>query len=357
MNPKLIINLNKLTHNGRFLAQLCADHGISVAAVTKVFCAATPMVEALAALPIKYLADSRLKNIMAYPANTSQKTMLLRLPQPSSAHEVVAHSNISLNSELVTLEALAQAARSQGKSHGIILMIDLGDLREGIYHDKTKKIEEAVEFVLSQKFLQLEGFGTNLTCYGAVLPTVQNLTTLSDLCYTMSKKYQTNLPILSGGNSSSLYLLAEGKIPKGINNLRLGEAIVCGKETAYGNPFPGLETDVVTLQAEIVEIAEKPSHPQGEININAFGEKVSFTDRGIRKRAILAIGRQDTDSEGLTPLAPGVEIVGASSDHLIVDISDATPLAVGDCLDFSLSYGAILAGFTSKYVNKHYRRD
>ena len=354
MNPRLIIDLNKLTHNARHLTELCTKHGISMAAVTKVFCAAPPMVEALSALPIAYMADSRLENIAAYPAGISQKTMLLRLPAPSQAQDVVANCDISLNSEMVTLGKLAKAAASQGKTHGIILMIDLGDLREGIFHNKTSQIEAATEFVLSQKSLRLEGFGTNLTCYGAVLPTALNLTTLSDLCYTMSNKYQTQVPILSGGNSSSLYLLAEGKIPKGINNLRLGEAIVCGKETAYGRPFPGLETDVVTLQAEIIEIAEKPSHPQGEININAFGEKVTFTDRGIRRRAILAIGRQDTDCEGLVPLTPGVEIVGASSDHLIVDISDAAPLAVGDCLAFSLSYGAILAGFTSKYVNKTY---
>ena len=355
MNPRLIIDLKKLTHNARYLAELCAKQNIHIAAVTKVFCASQPMVEALAALPIKYLADSRLENISAYPAGISQKTMLLRLPSPSMAHDVVANSDISLNSEMFTLGKLADAAASQSKTHGIVLMIDLGDLREGIFHDKHEQIERAVEFVLSKNSLRLEGFGTNLTCYGAVLPTVQNLTTLTDLCYNLSKKYQTEFSILSGGNTSSLYLLENGIIPKGINHLRFGEAIVRGIEAAYGQPFPGLKLDVVTLEAEIIEIAEKPSHPQGEININAFGEKMIFEDRGIRKRAILAVGRQDTDHEGLTPLMDGVEVVGASSDHLIVDISDAGPLAVGDCLNFSLSYGGILSGFTSKYVDRVYR--
>jgi predicted amino acid racemase len=346
--------MQKLTHNARFLADLCAKHGISIAAVTKVFCAARPIVEALSALPIKYMADSRLENIAAYPADIPQKTMLLRLPSPSAAHEVVANCDISLNSEMFTLGKLADAAAAQGKTHGIILMIDLGDLREGIFHDKPEEIEAATEFVLSRKSLRLEGFGTNLTCFGAVLPTVQNLTRLSDICYTMSKKYQTSIPIVSGGNTSSLYLLEKGDMPKGVNNLRFGEAIARGVETAYGQHFPGLKPDVVTLEAEIIEIAEKPSHPQGEININAFGEKITFEDRGIRKRAILAVGRQDTDYEGLTPHGFGVEIVGASSDHLITDITNAAPLAVGDRLTFSLSYGGILAGFTSKYVDKVY---
>ena len=356
MNPKLIVDLKKLTHNAQFLAELCAKHGISVAAVTKVFCADRPMVEALASLPISFLADSRIENIASYPADISQKTMLLRLPQPSLAHEVVASCDISLNSEMATLQKLARAAKAKGKTHGIILMIDLGDLREGIFHNEIAKIYEAVEFILLQDSLTLEGFGTNLTCYGAVLPTVNNLTMLTDLCYDISKKYNIEIPIISGGNSSSLYLLERGEMPPAINNLRLGEAIACGKETAFGEPFAGLEVDVIILEAEIIEIADKPSHPEGEININAFGEKMTFEDKGIRKRAILAVGRQDVDCSGLTPLNDGVEIVGASSDHLIVDITDAASLAMGDCLQFSLSYGAILAGFTSKYITKTYRR-
>jgi len=355
MNPKLIIDMKKLTHNATYLAELCAKRGISIAAVTKVFCAAQPMVAALAALPIAYLADSRLENIAAYPSDIPQKTMHLRLPQLSQVQQVVRGSDISLNSEIAVLGKLAEAAAAQGKTHGVILMIDLGDLREGIFYDKPKEIEKTVEFVLAQKSLKLEGFGTNLTCYGAVLPTVQNLTTLADICYTMSKKYQTSFPIISGGNTSSLYLLENGTMPGGINNLRFGEAIVRGVEAAYGQPFPGLELDAVVLQAEIIEIAEKPSLPHGDVNINAFGEKVTFEDKGIRKRAILAVGRQDTDFEGLVPHMPGVEVIGASSDHLIADISDAAPLAVGDCLTFSLSYGGILSGFTSKYIDKEYK--
>ncbi|MCL2573282.1 MAG: alanine/ornithine racemase family PLP-dependent enzyme [Defluviitaleaceae bacterium] len=355
MNPRLLIDLKKLTHNANHLANLCNERGISVTAVTKVFCAEPPMVQALAVLPIAYMADSRLENIASYPKDMSQKTILLRLPAPSQADEVVRICDISLNSEMLTLQKLAEAANKRGIVHGVIIMIDLGDLREGIFHNATEKINATVEYVLSQKSLELKGFGTNLTCYGAVLPTVKNLTMLTKLCYNISKEYNLEIPIISGGNSSSLYMLEKGEIPQGISNLRLGEAIVCGKETAYGDPYPSLELDVVVLEAEIIEIADKPSHPEGEININAFGEKMAFEDKGIRKRAILAVGRQDTDYEGLTPLNDDVEIVGASSDHLIVDITDAAPLAVGDRLRFSLSYGAILAGFTSKYVDKEYK--
>lgn len=354
MNPRLLIDLNKLAHNGRFLAEFCAKQGLSMAAVTKVFCAQPPMVEALAALPIKFLADSRLENIASYSRDIPQKTILLRLPSPSEAERVVAVCDVSLNSEMTTLAKLADAAEKLGKVHGVILMIDLGDLREGIFYSDTARLYETIELVLSRKTLDLMGIGTNLTCYGSVLPSAENMGQLKDIADNIRQKYDINLPMISGGNSSSLDMLAEGKMPSGINNLRLGESIVCGKETAYGEVFPGLVTDVVVLEAEIIEIATKPSMPEGQININAFGETMTYIDKGLHTRAILAVGRQDVYYEGLECLAPGVEIIGASSDHLIVDITAASPLDVGDRLTFSLSYGAVLAAFTSKYVDKIY---
>jgi len=353
MNPRIIVDLKKLAHNGRHLAELCRKHGMSAAAVTKVFCAERPMVEVLAALPIDYLADSRLENIMAYPADIKQKTILLRLPSPSEAENVVRHCDISLNSELATLKLLAAAADKLDKTHGVVLMVDLGDLREGIYHTNSDGLFTAVQFILSAKGLDLLGIGTNLTCYGSVLPTAANLTQLTGIAKSIEDKFDIKLAMISGGNSSTLYLLDKGEIPAGINNLRLGESIVCGKETAFGETFPGLETDVVVLEAEIIEVARKPSMPEGQINVNAFGETIEYNDIGVHTRAIVGVGRQDVYYEGLTCLTDGVEIIGASSDHLIVDATNAkTPVAVGDRLRFSLSYGAVLAAFTSRYVDK-----
>ena len=355
MKPQLIIDIDKLTYNASYLADLCSRYGISIAAVTKVFCAHPTMVNALSALPIAYFADSRVENIMSYVSGLSQKSMLLRLPAPSQAKRVVDNCDISLNSEIHTLQKLAQAAADSGKTHGVIIMLDMGDLREGIYHNNATKIYQTVEYVMSQSSLVLEGFGTNLTCYGSVLPSNDNMGKLCHIAHGIRQKYSVAAPIISGGNSSSLNMLAAVELPRDINNLRLGEAIVCGKETAQGEAFGQLEQDVVTLEAEIIEIAEKPSYPEGEININAFGEKMTYVDKGIHKRAILAIGRQDVSQEGLIPVMDNIEIIGASSDHLMIDISNApVPLAVGDSLSFSLSYGAILSCFTSKYVSKKF---
>lgn len=355
MNPKLIIDLQKLEHNAKFLIDMCHAKGISVAAVTKVFCADKKMVQTLAALPMDYLADSRIENIASYPDEVTQKTVLLRLPSPSEAMKVITACDISLNSEMATLDALSKAAATMGVKHGVVLMIDLGDLREGIYHTNNEQIYNTIEFILNQPNLTLEGIGTNLTCYGSVLPTPENLGKLCQIADDISNKYDIKLSVISGGNSSSLDIFSKGEMPAAINNLRLGESIICGKETAYGETFPGLKTDVCILDAEIIEIAEKPSHPEGKININAFGEVVQYEDRGIRRRALVAVGRQDISQDGLTPMLDGVEIVGASSDHLVIDITEAkTPLNVGGRLEFGLSYGAVLAAFTSRYVDRIY---
>ena len=355
MKPKIIIDLQKLTHNANALAELTKQHGISMAAVTKVFCANPVMVNALSALPFEYLADSRLENIAAYPAHAPQKRMLLRLPAHSEAEEVVRLCDVSLNSEISTLAKLADAGKKLGKAHGVVLMIDLGDLREGIFYSDTEKLYSTAEYIISRKSLDFVGIGTNLTCYGSVRPTVENLGQLISIAQNIRTKYGINLPMVSGGNSSSLYLLDNGDIPAGINNLRFGEGIICGTEAAFGKPFPGLKTNVVTLEAEIIEIADKPSMPEGQRNFNAFGETVEYKDKGIHRRAILAVGRQDLHQDGLTCLEDGVEIIGASSDHLIADISGAkTPLQVGGKLSSAMSYGAILSAFTSKYVDKIY---
>ena len=354
MYPRLLINLSKIRHNTEYLVKLLGSKNIDVAVVTKVFCAEKKIVDTLLDCGIKYLADSRLENIKSYPKN-APKTILLRLPSLSEAMRVVTCCSISLVSEKKTINALAEAAEEVKLVHGVILMVDLGDLREGVYFRDEKLLLETAELIHSKRSLNFHGIGVNLTCYGSVLPTRDNMDLLIKTAKKVEDKLQTKLPVISGGNSSSLYLFHKDEMPDEITNLRLGESIVRGYETAYGKPFQGLETDAITLQAEIVEIMDKPSYPEGEIGINAFGEKIHYNDIGMRKRAILAIGRQDIDHDGLECLEPNIKIIGASSDHLLVDVTDSSKdLAVGDILDFSLSYGAILSGFTSKYVYKTY---
>ncbi len=351
--PRMFIHLDKLAYNAAVLARRCHDQGISAAVVTKGFCADPHMVEVLENSPVDYLADSRLENFRRYPSHNKPR-ILLRLPEISRASEVVELCEISLNSQQETLLALNQAACAAGKTHGVILMVDVGDLREGIYYDQPEKIWKTIEFILSLPSLSFMGMGLNLTCYGSIIPTRENIGRLCGLAKEAEKRYDISIPILSGGNSSSLHLLYDGQLPEEITNLRLGEAVLRGYESAYHQRLQDLQTDAIQLEAEIIERQYKPSYPDGEVGYNAFGERETFTNIGRRMRAILAVGRQDTEPSGLSCLTPGVTVVGASSDHMIVDVTEAQGCQVGDVLRFSMSYGAILRGFTSQYVERIY---
>lgn len=347
--PRIEIDTNKVRHNTEVLVGLCSKHDIDIAGVTKVFCAIPKVANAMIEGGVKYLADSRIENLIKLEGLNIPK-LLLRLPMISQAHEVVKYADISLNSELSTIEKLSQEAIMLDKVHEIILMVDLGDLREGVWIDDVKAI---VKEILKLEGIKLKGIGTNLTCYGGVLPNKKNLGQLVQIANEINNEFNTKLDIISGGNSSSLYIIEKNEVPEEINNLRLGESIVLGRETAYGKPIDNTYQDAFKLVAEIIELKEKPSMPIGEIGMDAFGNKPTFEDKGNRKRVILAVGRQDVNPDNLIPINKKIEIIGASSDHLIVDITDSeTEYRVGDEIKFNLEYGALLQLTTSEYIHR-----
>lgn len=347
--PAVRVDTEKLTHNTRILMERCEKLGIDIVPVSKVYCGMPEIAKASLAAGVKMLADSRIENIIRLKDLKVPK-MLLRIPMLSQVDEIVEYVDISLNSEYEVIKALSEKAQEKGKVHRIVLMVDLGDLREGEWY------ETAVEFagrIMELKGIRLVGVGTNLTCYGAVIPSKENLGQLVAVAEEIERKYNIKLDIISGGNSSSIHLVEKNEVPKRINQLRLGESIVLGNESAYGERIEGTYADVFTYMAEIIELKEKPSVPVGETGIDAFGEKPVFVDRGIRKRAILASGRQDVKVDGLKPRDKDAIVIGASSDHLIIDVSDCKKeYKVGDILEFDMSYGTLLAAFTSEYVDK-----
>ncbi len=350
MAPRLVIDLEKLHHNGKMLCEAAAKVGLTdLAFVTKSFCAHPQMVAALEALPDPYLADSRVENLANYPETTKQK-ILLRLPMLSQCEQVVRYADISFCSEPVTLAALNEAAKAQGKTHKVVLMVDMGDLREGVFFRDVEGVLALAKQAEEAEHLLFHGMAFNVTCYGSVIPTQQTLDDFRAIVERVEAAIGRKLDFVSCGNSSSMYLLDKADF-KGYNNLRLGESLLLGRETAYGADLPELYQDVVTLEAEIVEVKEKPSYPIGKIGVNAFGQTVEYVDIGNRVRAIAAVGQQDIDYSGLTPLDAGVGIFGASSDHLLLDVTEH-PVKVGDVLGFRVDYSAALRAFTSPYVKK-----
>ena len=350
--PRLEISLDKITHNTQVVIGICNRQGIRVAGVTKVFCGHPKIARAMVDGGIDILADSRLENLKKLREFPLPK-MLLRLPMISQAKAVVECADISLNSEIETIKALSEAAIAQSKSHKIILMFDLGDLREGIFDEN--ELFYTVGQLLRLEGVILTGIGTNMTCYGGVLPTPRNLSRLIKYKEAIESRFDLHLDVVSGGNSSTLYLIEEGSMPEGINQLRLGESIVLGRETAYGRQLKGTYNDCFRLIAEVIEIKEKPSSPIGEVRLDAFGDSPSFVDKGIRIRALCAIGKQDINVEDLIPEDDALTVLGASSDHLILDVTGCDRIyRIGDFVPFSLTYGGILRCMTSAYVAKQF---
>lgn len=351
MYPRLYVNLEKLRQNGEKLCTMAASGGMrELAFVTKCFCANPEMIRALEPLPFSFLADSRVENLAAYPETRKQK-LLLRLPMISQAAETVRWADLSLCSEEKTLEALELAAAAQGRRHKVILMVDMGDLREGVFFREEDRLLSLAETAEQAQHLIFYGMAFNLTCYGSVIPTAQTLADFRALAARVEQRIGKKLPFLSAGNSSSLYLLEEGADFSGYTNLRLGESLLLGRETAFGAELPGLHPDVLTLEAELIEVQQKPSFPIGLRGRNAFGEQVEYEDHGIRRRGIAAIGQQDICWDGLKPVDPRISVIGASSDHLLLDLTQ-TEYTVGDLVRFRPDYGAALRAFTSPYVEK-----
>lgn len=352
MLPVIEFHEDRLRENLRLILSACQRRGVRLAAVTKAFCADPRITETLARGGADMLADARVQNLARLPEALPR--LCLRIADPGQADEVVRLSEYSLQSTREALRALGAAARRQNRLHRVILMIDLGDLREGVYHRDEGLILETARLAAGEKGLELAGVGANLTCFGGILPDEENLGRLIGIAELIREKLALPLPIISGGNSSSLHLLFEGRLPGDINHLRVGEGLLLGMDTASGRPFPQLRQDVFSLRARLVEVFTKPSRPEGSSGPNAFGERVCFEDLGPMRRGILAVGRQDTDPDGLRPQDGRVSVLGASSDHLIVDLSRAPEYGVGDELSFTPAYGALLRAYTSAYVAREY---
>ncbi len=348
--PYLEINIDKIEENARIVTNLCQKNGIAVAGVTKVVCGLPKVARAMLRGGVKQLADSRLENIYRLREDGIRaEIMLLRLPMLSEVEQVVELVDISLNSEMTVIKALSDAAEKAKKVHRIVLMIDLGDLREGILPQETL---DFAKNILSLKGVELHGIGTNLACLSGVQPSSENMEILVYIAVELRKRLSIPLPMVTGGNTFSLPLLLSDGIPKGINHLRLGASIIMN-----ASPTPAelhLQQDTIQLHAEVLEFKEKPSSPYGKTAKDAFGKKPVFKDKGIMKRAILGVGREDIDPESLIPVDQYAEILGASSDHLVLNVTDVKrEITIGGEMAFNMEYGSVLAAMTSRYVHKH----
>ncbi len=352
--PELEINLNNLSNNIKQIKKRCDKYNIKLAGVIKGATGIKEIAETFDKENVEFIASSRIEQLIPLKGKVKAKIMMIRIPMLSEVEDIVKYTDISLNSEIEVLKKLNSEAKKQGKTHEIILMQDLGDLREGFF--KKEDIINASLLIENElNNLKLVGIGTNLGCYGSIVPTREKLEELVTIAEIIEEKINRKLDYISGGATTSIPRVLDGDIPKRINLLRVGEGILLGKDLQdlWGYDMSYMKK-VFKLNAEIIEVKDKPTYPIGEIFVDAFGNKPTYKDEGIRKRALIALGKVDyAFIDDLIINLDGAKIIGASSDHTIIDIEDCDKkIKPGDIISFDLTYSTMVYVTNSNNINK-----
>lgn len=345
ITPRIEVDLGAIEDNTRFLVGKLARRGIDVTGVTKATLGSPDVAKAMVRGGVKRLGDSRVENLEALrEAGLRVPMMMLRSPAPEWADRTVRSADFSLVSDLDVVAALSAAAGKRAVTHGIVLMVELGDLREGVM---VADALDAARTISRTRHLTLAGLGANFACRSGVIPGDDQMQQLGAIAATMRSMFGVPGPLFSGGNSANLgWALGRGRVGA-INDLRLGESILLGLDPLTRKPIPGLRTDAFAVVGSVIESLSKPAAPWGTRAQGAFGAVAAPTARGTIVQTIVALGRQDVDPEGLVPPA-GIRVLGASSDHLVLE----TParLAAGTEVRFGVDYSSLMRAMTSPFI-------
>ena len=340
MFPCVEIKLDGILHNLNILKTACSERGITLSLVTKVLGGNLPLVKMIIQQgQIDTICDSRIQNLIAFEELDVEK-WLIRSPMLCEAEYAVKYADVSLNTELVVIQALNSAALQQNKVHRIILMAESGDLREGCYSDELITL---IKECKKLEGIEILGIGTNLSCLNDTVPNQQNMADYIAIIEQLENQCYKSFPVISGGASSSAIMLFADELPHRINHLRMGEAVFLGNIPVYDKPFPGAKEDNFILKAEIIELKKKPSSPV--LPPHSAAE--------LSDRAIVALGKQDIYLPGLSCVDNRIKIIGGSSDHIILDVTNCGgDYSVGSCIEFKMNYNCLLNAMTSPYIQK-----
>lgn len=344
----------KLRHNYSFLNKLFSDNGIEWGVVTKVLCGHPAYLREVLDLGVTEIHDSRISNLKAVKKlNPKVQTVYIKPPAKRSIGQVVRYADVSFNTELHTMQMLSEEAVRQKRQHKVIIMIEMGDLREGVMG------EELMDFyanVFELPNLVVVGIGTNLNCLHGVMPSQDKLIQLSLYKQLIDARFNCTIPWISGGTTVTIPLLFKKQLPAGVNHFRIGEALYFGKNLFTGDMLTGMVDDVFRLYAEIIELTQKPRVPNGVMAENPSGHVFEVNEDDIGKtayRAIIDVGLLDVNPNYLIPDDDRITVTDASSDMLVIDLGDtAQDYAVGDLISFKLQYMGALSVLNSNYIEK-----
>lgn len=349
----IVLNRQKLQENYQYLDQVFAKHNIEWGVVSKVFCGSKTFLKEINDLGVKQVCDSRITNLKIikklYP---NIETVFIKPPAKRYISSIVKYADSSFNTEYETIKMLSDEAVRQNKMHKIIIMIELGELREGVMRD------EFVDFyakVFQLPNIEVAGLGTNLTCMYGVLPSQDKLLQLCLYAQLIEAKFNRKIPYISGGSSVTIPLIAQGLLPKPVNHFRIGETLFLGTDVYNSEPNPDMHQDVFKLYAEIIELREKPMVPDGELGHNLSGDVLQFDPENNSNsyRAVIDIGLLDVEENHIQTTNKDLKIVGSSSDMMVLDLGENSDnYKVGSLIEFDLNYMGILRLMNCDYVDK-----
>jgi predicted amino acid racemase len=351
----ITLNKKSLAINYSYLQNLFYKNNIDWAPVLKLLCGNKKYLEYVLSLGNEQVCDARLTNLKVIKSiNPNVETIYIKPPAKRSIANVVKYADVSFNTEFITIKWLAEEARKQDKIHRVIIMIELGDLREGILG------EHLIEFykkIFQLPNIKVVGIGANLNCLSGIMPSKDKLIQLSLYEQLIEAKFGQKIEGVSGGSSVMIPLLLKKQIPKGVNHFRIGETLFFGVDLFTNKTIPKMKDDVFLLHSEIIEITNKSAVPYGNMEENPSGEilEINPEDYGtVHKRGILDIGLLDiSNTDFLMPTDKKITFIGGSSDMLVIDLNETKKkYKVGDVVSFKMKYMGALRIMNSKYIEK-----
>ncbi|WP_194774419.1 alanine racemase [Pararhodonellum marinum] len=350
------INLDrsKFKSNFEHLKKMFNESEIAWGVVSKLLCGNELYLRELIDLGVDEVHDSRISNLAKIKSiNPEVQTVYIKPVSKRNIPDMVTYADVSLNSELTTIQWISKEAVRQNKTHKIIIMVETGDLREGVMGDHLVDFYAGV-FELPN--INVIGLGTNLNCLNGVMPSTDKLIQLCLYKQIIELKFNKVIPWVSAGTSVTIPLMLTKQLPEGVNHFRVGETLFFGVDLFEEKVIEGMHGDVFELNAEIIEMQEKPLLPIGSLAANPQGDIVKIDEKLYGKssfRAILDIGLLDVDPKYLIPADEDFEILGASSDMLILNLGEnPNQYKVGDLMKFNLKYMGALAVLNSDYIEK-----
>jgi len=361
---ELIIHSEKIKENIQYLSRYFKTQNIEWSLVTKIFSGDKMFIANVLTKDVvgcvTSVGDSKLSSLRylkkAFP---KLKTIYINPPALVRVDEVIDCADISFNTSITTIKALNAAAKRKEVVHKIIIMIELGELREGIHLEDIAAFYEAV---CDLSHIEVVGIGSNLGCMFGVEPTEEILVQLALSKTFIFETFHKELKFISGGTSITLPLLENGLVPKDINHFRVGEAAFLGICPLEGEQFKGLHKDTFELHANIIELIEKNITAGGDLTTTtkAISSGSKNKERPQKSyKAILDFGLLDVDKDDLEA-EDDFLFVGATSDMVVIDVgnnqtaSGGVKYCVGDKIKFSLNYIAVARLLSSKFIHKVY---